>query len=150
MHFGSVGTRFNVTRTNSAGDPRRYDEGVSLADLIRHMPAELDRAMRHRRRRDREWRDAHSRQPQFKDKYAPDFTRGAIREARAGRLNSASELEQLGLVAPPDVYAPLPEAPARFSGNRKWPSYAICLDGAPFNSEDSGPDPQPRGFRVLH
>ena len=24
--------------------------------------------------------------------------------------------------------------------NRKWPSYAIALDGAPFNSEETGPD----------
>src|SRR5271156_5537759 len=48
--FASVGAdRFDVTWTNSAGDPRRYDEGVSLADLIRRMPAELDRATRQRR-----------------------------------------------------------------------------------------------------
>src|ERR1700730_1009830 len=48
--FASVGaTRFDVTWTTSAGDPRRYDEGVSLVDLIRRMPAELDRATQHRR-----------------------------------------------------------------------------------------------------
>jgi hypothetical protein len=205
--FASVGAdRFDVTWTNSAGDPRRYDEGVSLADLIRRMPAELDRATRHRRnlivrprgpgviflqlddlsaeklarcappvflaletspgnfqawlalsgREDKEFarrvrkgtgadvtasgatRIAGSLN--FKDKYAPEFPRVAIREARAGRMTTATELEELGLVAPAEVFAPLPEAPARFSGNRKWPSYAICLDGAPFNSEENGPD----------
>jgi hypothetical protein len=48
--FASVGAdRFDVTWTNSAGDPRRYHEGVGLADLIRRMPAKLDRATRHRR-----------------------------------------------------------------------------------------------------
>jgi RepB DNA-primase from phage plasmid len=76
----------------------------------------------------------------FKDKYAPNFPRVAIREARAGYVTSAGELERLGLVAAPDVFAPLPEAPARSAGNRRWPSYAICLDGAPFNSEENGPD----------
>jgi RepB DNA-primase from phage plasmid len=76
----------------------------------------------------------------FKDKYAPEFPRVAIREARAGHMTNAADLERLGLVAAPEVFTPLPEAPARSASNRKWPSYAICLDGAPFNSEENGPD----------
>jgi hypothetical protein len=76
----------------------------------------------------------------FKDKYAPDFPRVAIRETRAGYVTSAAELERLGLVAPPEVFAPLPATPALSVSNRKWPSYAHSLDGAPFNSEENGPD----------
>jgi hypothetical protein len=179
---------------------------VSLTDLIRRLPAELDRATRHRRnlivrphglgvtflqlddltaeklarcappvflaletspgnfqtwlalkgpedkefvRRVRKGTEADATASgatrvagslNFKDKYAPDFPRVAIREARAGHMTSASELKALGLVAPPEVFAPLPEAPARSAGNRRWPSYAICLDGAPFNSEENGGD----------
>lgn len=74
----------------------------------------------------------------FKDKYAPDFPRVAIREARAGHMTTAAQLDELGLVAPPDDFAPLP--PARTGGSRTWPSYAHALDGAPLDSEGQGPD----------
>lgn len=78
----------------------------------------------------------------FKDKYAPNFPRVTIREARLGHLTSAVELERLGLVAPPEEFAPLPVTPARsaLGGNRQWPSYAHALDGAPLDSEGHGPD----------
>lgn len=82
----------------------------------------------------------------FKDKYAPNFPRVTIREARAGHLTSAAELERLGLVAPPEEFAPLPPriefgaGSARAISNRKWPSYAHALDGAPLDSEGQGPD----------
>ena len=82
----------------------------------------------------------------FKDKYAPDFPRVMIREARAGHMTNAAELERLGLVAPPEELPPLPprigsgEGSARFISNRKWPSYAHALDGAPLDSEGQGPD----------
>ena len=77
----------------------------------------------------------------FKDKYAPDFPRVAIRQANLGRVTDAAELERLGLVAAPEIVRE-PPAPARSrpSSNRKWPSYARCLDGAPLNSEETGPD----------
>jgi hypothetical protein len=77
----------------------------------------------------------------FKDKYAPDFPRVKIHLVHPGRTASPTELERLGLVAPPQEFALLPVAPARaFSGgNRKWPSYAMALDGAPLNSEDTAP-----------
>jgi hypothetical protein len=74
----------------------------------------------------------------FKDKYAPDFPRVMLREARAGHLTSPAELERLGLVAPPEELPPLP--PARAISNRQWPSYAQALDGAPLDSEGQGPD----------
>ena len=79
----------------------------------------------------------------FKDKYAPHYPRVMIRETRAGHRTSPSELQRLGLVAPAQEFAPLPAAaPVRFAsgGNRKWPSYAHALDGAPLDSEGQGPD----------
>jgi hypothetical protein len=83
----------------------------------------------------------------FKDKYAPDFPRVAIRESRPGYVTSRDELENLRLVAAPEQMAPLraaalpsPSRRSSVSGARRWPSYARCLDGAPRNSEDTGPD----------
>ena len=77
----------------------------------------------------------------FKEKYAPHFPRVTIRTAHAGRVTNADELEELGLVAPPEaVPPPLPPARVSPSGNRRWPSYARCVDGAPLNSEETGPD----------
>jgi hypothetical protein len=77
----------------------------------------------------------------FKDKYAPAFPRVAIREARAGHMTTAAELKRLGLAAAPEVFAPLPaKTRARLRSGGRWPSYALCLDGAPLNSEGTGPD----------
>jgi hypothetical protein len=82
----------------------------------------------------------------FKDKYAPDFPRVAIREARAGHRTTAAELDRLGLVAPPEEFAPLPAARVSTDRTRDqvrgrlWPSYAQALDGAPPDSEGLGPD----------
>jgi hypothetical protein len=78
----------------------------------------------------------------FKDKYAPAFPRVAIHTAHPGRLASPAELERLGLVAAPEPVAqPLRIHAPRISGsNRCWPSYSRCLEGAPLNSEQTGPD----------
>ncbi len=79
----------------------------------------------------------------FKDKYAPNFPRVAIREINPGRLARAAELELLGVVAAPEAPAPPCFAPTRMRpgpGNRTWPSYARCVDGAPLNQDKSGPD----------
>lgn len=81
----------------------------------------------------------------FKDKYAPDFPRVAIHTAQPGRITSAGELDQLGLVAAPEIVTqPAGRVFSRRSrpgpGRRKWPNYARCIDGAPLNSEESGPD----------
>ena len=80
----------------------------------------------------------------FKDKYAPDFPRVAIHRVNLGRLAQAAELERLGLVAEPEaVVEPERVTPARLrpsAGDRKWPSYARCVDGAPLNHDETGPD----------
>ena len=80
----------------------------------------------------------------FKDKYAPDFPRvadprGASRPpGERRRARTARPGRGAGTV----VAQPLRIAPARVSagGSRKWPSYARCVDGAPLNSEGTGPD----------
>src|SRR3954453_19475570 len=71
----------------------------------------------------------------FKTKYAPNFPRVRIATAQPGRTTTTAELEQLGLVASPEEFAPLNMTPARSipASNRKWPSYAMALDGAPLN-----------------
>jgi hypothetical protein len=79
----------------------------------------------------------------FKDKYAPHFPLVAIHSTNPGRMADAEELDRLGLVAAPEVVTqPLRIPPARVSagGNRRWPSYERCVDGAPMNSEETGPD----------
>ncbi|MGE0281372.1 MAG: DNA-primase RepB domain-containing protein [Rhizobiaceae bacterium] len=81
----------------------------------------------------------------FKAKYAPGFPRVTIHEAYPGRTTTVAELERLGLIAPPEIVA---EQPAGLvsprsrpgPGKRRWPSYERCLDGAPLNSEETGPD----------
>jgi hypothetical protein len=77
----------------------------------------------------------------FKDKYAPNFPRVAIHAGAPGRIATANELERLGLVAAPEPVAqPLRVHAPRISGKRSWPSYTRCLEGAPLNSEETGPD----------
>jgi hypothetical protein len=79
----------------------------------------------------------------FKDKYAPAFPRVAIHQAQPGLITTTEELDRLGLVAAPEPVAQTlrVHAPRAFdSSNRRWPSYERCLDGAPLNSEETGPD----------
>jgi hypothetical protein len=79
----------------------------------------------------------------FKDKYAPNFPRVAIDQANPGRKTTAAALEQLGLVALPESPAPPRSKTNRMrpaAGNRRWPDYARCVEGAPLNSDKSGPD----------
>jgi hypothetical protein len=67
-----------------------------------------------------------------------------IRAVQPGRLTTTDEMDRLGLVSAPELVAqPLgtPAPPARVSSrNRRWPSYERCLDSAPLNSEETGPD----------
>ena len=78
------------------------------------------------------------------EKYAPDFPRVAIRQVNLGRITSAEEVERLGLVAAPEASPPPRLTPVRMRArrgvNRRWPSYERCVDGAPLNHEESGPD----------
>lgn len=79
----------------------------------------------------------------FKDKYAPTFPRVAIGQVNSGHKTTPSELERLGLVAPAEAPAPPPAFRRSLRprpGNRKWPDYARCVDGAPLNRDKSGPD----------
>jgi hypothetical protein len=205
--FASVGaTRFDVTWTNNAGQPKRFREGVRLADLTRAIPAILIEATGKERNvivrphgpgvtfiqlddltadklptiapamfltletspgsfqawlamagdDDKEFARRVRRGAKadlsasgatriagslnFKDKYAPNFPRVAIHEAHAGCRTTADELERLGLVAPKDDFAPLPPARPKASNSGKWPSYAVCLKGAPLNRDGTGPD----------
>jgi RepB DNA-primase from phage plasmid len=200
-------TSFNLTWTNSAGEPRRSRKGVSLAELVRAMPGMLDRATANRLnlivrpygpavsfiQLDDLTADKLDRLPRnppaqflliqtspgsyqawlalpgshdkefarrvrrgagaddtasgatrvagslnYKDKYAPDFPRVTIIEAQPGQTVTAAELEQMGLVAAPDDFAPLP--PALSASPYKWPSYAETLAGAPRNRAGDGPD----------
>jgi hypothetical protein len=73
----------------------------------------------------------------YKDKYAPDFPVVAIRDHQPGRTVTATELDRLGLVAPPDEFAPLP--PALSATPYRWPIYRKALDGAP-KKADGTPD----------
>ena len=78
----------------------------------------------------------------FKDKYAPNFPRVKIQAAQPGHFTTPDELQRLGLVAEPEPVAqPLRvRTPRLADDNRRWPSYERCLDGAPLNSEETGPD----------
>ena len=73
----------------------------------------------------------------------PPFPCVAIHASQPGRITTPAELEALGLVAPPEIVVETPPSPLPVSdkvGRRRWPSYERCLDGAPLNSEETGPD----------
>ena len=77
----------------------------------------------------------------FKEKYRPNFPRVAIGSMTPGRTVTPAELEAMGMVAPLDPVRPArPLPPARPGENRRWPSYRRCLDGAPPNHANTGPD----------
>ena len=71
----------------------------------------------------------------FKRKYEPDFPVVTILRAEPGRTVTASYLEDLGLLAPPDPVKEAPASPLRVSrrgsAKRKWPEYARVLERAP-------------------
>ncbi|MBZ5729130.1 MAG: RepB family DNA primase [Acidobacteriia bacterium] len=77
----------------------------------------------------------------FKEQYAPAFPRVEITHTAPGRVATKEQLEALGLVATPEVAPPalLRVSPIRSAG-RKWPSYQRCLEGAPPNHGNTGPD----------
>ncbi|MGH9354097.1 MAG: DNA-primase RepB domain-containing protein [Terriglobia bacterium] len=80
----------------------------------------------------------------FKSKYAPAFPRVEITRTNAGRSTTTVNLEFAGLVAPPEEQHP-PRPAARFTASgrmsrKKWPSYQLCLQGAPPTHGDDRPD----------
>jgi hypothetical protein len=74
----------------------------------------------------------------FKPKYAPDFPRVRIEAGQPGRTTTVAELDQLGLVAPPqkEAYRPPARSGFRVSDPHRWPDYARCLEGAPPNASE--------------
>jgi hypothetical protein len=77
----------------------------------------------------------------FKEKYAPNFPRVEIAFSVPGLIATKEQLEARGLVAAPELPPPaLHRVSPAVSGNRKWPSYRRCLEGAPPNHGNTGPD----------
>jgi len=77
----------------------------------------------------------------FKEKYAPAFPRVEIAHIASGRIASKEQLESMGFVAARKV---APSALHRVSPsvlkNRNWPNYERCVEGAPPNHGNTGPD----------
>jgi hypothetical protein len=75
----------------------------------------------------------------FKTAYAPNFPRVEIMHTNAGHMTTIAALEQAGFVAAreqprpprPALAPPTGRYPSRPAGWRQWPSYEICLNGAP-------------------
>jgi hypothetical protein len=78
----------------------------------------------------------------LKQKYAPNYPRVAIRVVQTGHMTNAAELKQLGLVAPPEEFAPLPTSPARFEkrSGHTLPSYEVAVGFAPMNRAGTDKD----------
>lgn len=75
----------------------------------------------------------------YKRKYEPDFPTITLTHENPGRIVAPQELDALGLVAPEPA---APAAPLRVSSfrARNWPDYRRCLEGAPPNHGNTGPD----------
>jgi hypothetical protein len=83
----------------------------------------------------------------YKRSYEPDFPRVVILNTVPARVVSAQELQALGLVAEPKPIKPATVIPLRVSRRhenairaRRWPDYQRCLERAPRNHGDTGPD----------
>jgi hypothetical protein len=80
----------------------------------------------------------------FKTKYAPEFPRVEITQTNVGKITGVAALELAGLVAPREEPQPPRLAytrPMTASGRpsrKKWPSYQMCLDGAPESKSRPG------------
>ncbi len=74
----------------------------------------------------------------FKRKYGPDFPMVKIVSSTPGRIMTPQEIEALGLLAPPEPVRA--SAPIRVFADRSWPDYERCVQGAPLNHEQTGPD----------
>lgn len=81
----------------------------------------------------------------YKRKYEPNLPKVSILHAAPGRVVSPAELESLGLVAEPEPVKATTVVPLRVSRRhenairaRRWPSYQMCLDGAPESKSRPG------------
>jgi RepB DNA-primase from phage plasmid len=75
-----------------------------------------------------------------KRKYEPDFPTVSIVSAAPGRIVTQETLEALGLAAPPEPVKPAPPLRVSSFRDRRWPDYRRCLEGAPPNHGNTGPD----------
>jgi hypothetical protein len=77
----------------------------------------------------------------FKEKYSPDFPYVRIAHIAPGLITTPEQLTRLGLVAPVEKPRARPSrvSPTR-PGSRKWPSYQRCVENAPPNHGNTGPD----------
>ena len=80
----------------------------------------------------------------FKTKYAPNFPLVEISQVEAGRVTTPAALELAGIVAPKEQpRPPRPEANRVSTGRpsrKKWPSYQLCVQGAPPTHGEDRPD----------
>jgi hypothetical protein len=82
----------------------------------------------------------------FKTKYAPAFPMVQITHTQAGKVTTAAEIENAGLVADREEPQPPAGVPPKISrpgqklpGERRWPDYQQALSGAP-RKTDGSPD----------
>jgi hypothetical protein len=77
----------------------------------------------------------------FKEKYAPDFPRVRVIHTSPGRIASKEQLTGLGVVETPtrDLLTRCTAAPPPRRVKR-WPSYQLCIAGAPARREGGHPD----------
>ena len=76
----------------------------------------------------------------YKRKYEPQFPTVAVVSAMPGRMVTTQTLEQLRLLAGPEVVARATPLRVSRSGERNWPDYQRCVNGAPLNHGKSSPD----------
>jgi|SRR5579884_1749343 len=77
----------------------------------------------------------------FKDKYAAaGFPRVETVHCRPGLIVTRSDLEALGVAAPPEISPPPRRASHRQSGRKAWPSYERCVQSAPPARGSDRPD----------
>jgi hypothetical protein len=73
----------------------------------------------------------------FKECYAPNFPTVEITYVKPGHCITMMELERAGLVAAPEpLRAPTPPARSFKDGPKTWPSYDMCVRGAPPSKTD--------------
>ena len=75
----------------------------------------------------------------FKPDYGQEYPVVNIIHAVPGRVTTAEQLSQMGLLAPPEPVRVAPSYPPTTSNSRAWPSYQICLGRAPLK-KDGTPD----------
>lgn len=80
----------------------------------------------------------------YKRKYEPDFPTVKILDSTPGRIVTPAELEERGILAPPEPPAVIPlktyRRKANSEGERTWPDYERCVSGAPPSKEGLGSD----------